>query len=135
MNDVGKSRLFGLLMVLPAGIGMVPLLIICSKKSQYGTIDDFSVYREKRKAAAAIAAITENIVVTFPFVYWIYILFKIIMNSGILGVNIALLSINSFLCILTAVRIFMNKTYKFASIIVVVKKLTQLSNAILTIIL
>lgn len=135
LNDTRKSRLYALLMLLPMGIGMVPLLFLCAGKSAYGTTEDFSAYRPTEKVTNIASSALKNMMTVFPFVYLIYMICKLLLRSGIPGANLALLSINLVICVLTVIGLFKPKIQEAIPFINTLKKLTTLSNAMLTIIL
>ena len=133
LNDVNKSRKYALLMLIPCGLGMIPLLIFCLRKSAFGTEDDLTKYESVGTAVSLLFSLIKNIQVVYPFVNLLYLIFKMISHSGIVGVNAALLSITFSICAATVLGMKKPRAQAALSYLGFLKKLTALSSTILTI--
>ena len=135
LADAGFSRKWMLFFLLP-GIGLIPLFAFCAFRSKYQTEEDYSSYRNGTFLQAA-KKLTASALTIFPFVYLVYCIYKLTTAADSIetGINAAMLSLTFMICILTVIEAKTAKLKKLLDAWKILKLLTALSGATLSIIL
>lgn len=134
LNDIDMRRSWMCLLLIP-GFGLIPILIFCSLRSKYDTREDFTVY-QNQALFTTIKKFTSVATTIFPYIHLIYTIYQLAIATDTFGVglNASMLSINFVICVFTVFEIKTKRFGKFLSVWKVIKSLTVLSSAILSII-
>lgn len=134
LNDAGKTKRWMWLLLIP-GLGLVPLLVLCALPSPYGTVEDFSAYSDGAMINA-VKKFLSSAMTIFPFIYLIFAIYKLATayDTFTVGLGAAMLSVTVIICALTIAEARTAKFKRFLQAWKVVKILTALSSAILSII-
>lgn len=134
LNDIIISRRRMLLMLIPVA-GYIAVLVLCARPSEYGTQEELSHYK-KGQLYEAVKKFTGSAMTIYPFIYFLYSIFRIIMTGTSRGLAISgsLCAINILICIFTAIELKTSKAKRFLLIWKAIKTLTVIASAIVSII-
>ena len=135
LNDIGYRRLWLLLFLIPA-LGFIILLVLCAFKAKDNDDYDYAAY-ENGAVISAAKKVIYNILTFFPFIYLAYSIYKLATatDSVGIGVNASLLAFTLLICIFTLVELKTKRVGRLLGVWKVIKKITSLSGATLSIIL
>lgn len=135
LNDMGRSRLWMLLFLIPV-VGFLILLVICAFQGE--TEDTFDDWSGKNGAAQnAVKKVIDNILTLFPFAYLVFTIYKVATATDSVGkgVNASLMAFTILICVFTLVEFKTKRGGRLLAVWKAIKKLTSLSGAMLSIIL